>query len=121
MQSSFTDYPQKCTVCGHLKTLPYTFNSTVPPVMCKCPKAPTLAWECSRCHKINAPWKGSCDCTPSPLSGAPTSTTQPYTAGPNPYTSKLNWSPTSESSYVGGINASTFNFPDPFEPNTPNI
>ena len=85
MQSSFTDYPQKCTVCGHLKTLPYTFNSTVPPVMCKCPKSPTLAWECFRCHKINAPWKGSCDCTPSPLSSSPTSGTQPYIERGNPY------------------------------------
>ena len=84
MQSSFTDYPQKCTVCGNLKTFPYTFNSTLPPVMCTCPKPVnllgTLAWECPRCKKINAPWKGSCDCTPTPF-GAPTSTTQSYDSG----------------------------------------
>ena len=89
MQSSFTDYPQKCTVCGNLKTFPYTFNSTLPPVMCTCPKPVnllgTLAWECPRCKKINAPWKGSCDCTPSPLSSAPTCGTQSYTAGINPF------------------------------------
>jgi len=83
MQSNFIDSPEKCAVCGNLKTLPYTWNSTILPVMCTCTKAPSLAWECFRCNKINAPWKGSCDCTPSPLSGAPTSISQPYTAGPN--------------------------------------
>ena len=68
MQSSFTDYPQKCTVCGNLKTLPYAWNSTLPPMMCTCPKPAsllgTLAWECPRCKKINAPWKDSCNCKP---------------------------------------------------------
>lgn len=61
-----------CTKCQGYKTMPYTWNSTMQPRMCSCPKV-SLAWECSRCGKINAPWKGSCDCTPSPLSGAPTS------------------------------------------------
>jgi len=61
--------------------MPYTWNSTFAPRMCSCPVNPRydLAWECPRCKKINAPWKGSCDCTP-----------------PN-----LNWTPTSESSYIG--------------------
>ena len=63
--------------------MPYSWNSTVPPVMCSCPKS--LAWECPRCKKINAPWKGSCDCTPSPLIGTPSSGTQPYNAGPVPF------------------------------------
>jgi hypothetical protein len=71
------DHPHRCTTCGNLKSMPYSWNSTVPPVMCSCPKS--LAWECPRCKKINAPWKGSCDCTPS----------------------NINWSPTCESSYIG--------------------
>jgi len=80
------DYPHRCTTCGNLKSMPYSWNSTVPPMMCTCPKTTSLAWECHRCGKINAPWKGSCDCTPSPLSSAPTSgSTQPYTAGPIPF------------------------------------
>lgn len=79
------DNPQMCTKCQGYKTMPYTFNSTSAPRMCTCISPVSLAWECSRCGKINAPWKGSCDCTPSPLSGAPTSTTQPYTAGVNPF------------------------------------
>ena len=65
--------------------MPYSWNSTVPPVMCTCPKTTSLAWECPRCKKINAPWKESCDCTPTPLSGAPTCNTQPYNAGPIPF------------------------------------
>lgn len=77
-------------MCGNLKTFPYTWNTTFPPTMCTCPKPVnllgTLAWECPRCKKINAPWKGSCDCTPSPLSNAPTSSSkQPYNAGPIPF------------------------------------
>jgi hypothetical protein len=74
--------------------MPYSWNSTAVPRMCTCISPVSLAWECTRCGKINAPWKGSCDCTP-----------------PN-----LNWTPTSESSYVGGINASTFNLSDPQGP-----
>jgi hypothetical protein len=79
--SSF-DFPQMCTKCQGYVTIPYTWNSTAVPMMCSCPKV-SLSWECHRCRKINAPWKGSCDCTPSPLSNAPTSGKQPYTAGPN--------------------------------------
>lgn len=87
------DFPQKCTTCQGYKTMPYAWSSTVQPQMCTCPKV-SLSWECHRCGKINAPWKGSCDCTPPNNSfpfGAPieckvpTSTTQPYTAGPNPF------------------------------------
>ena len=74
------DYPQLCPNCQGYKTMPYTWNSTFAPKMCSCPKTTSLSWECSRCGKINAPWKGSCDCT----------------------TPNLNWSPTSESSYIGG-------------------
>lgn len=25
------------------------------------------AWECPRCHQINAPWKSSCDCGPKTI------------------------------------------------------
>jgi len=57
--------------------MPYTWNSTVPAKMCTCISPVSLSWECHRCGKINAPWKGSCDCTPSPLSGAPISGIQP--------------------------------------------
>ena len=88
------DNPQLCTKCQGYKTMPYSWNSTAAPRMCTCISPVSLAWECTRCGKINAPWKGSCDCTP-----------------PN-----LNWTPTSESSYVGGINASTFNLSDPQGP-----
>lgn len=80
------DNPQLCTKCQGYKTMPYTFSSTAAPRMCTCISPVSLAWECSRCGKINAPWKGSCDCTPSPLSNAPTSSsTQPYNAGPIPF------------------------------------
>jgi hypothetical protein len=79
------DFPQICPICQGYKTIPYTWNSTVTPKMCTCPTTSSLAWECPRCKKINAPWKGSCDCTPSPLSSAPTCTTQSYTAGINPF------------------------------------
>lgn len=57
------DFPQMCPNCQGCKTMPYTWNSTVAPRMCSCPKV-SLSWECHRCGKINAPWKGSCDCTP---------------------------------------------------------
>ena len=79
------DHPQKCTTCQGYKTMPYSWNSTAVPRMCTCISPVSLAWECTRCGKINAPWKGSCDCTPSPLNGAPTCGTQPYTAGPIPF------------------------------------
>ena len=88
------DFPQKCTTCQGYKTIPYSWNSTAQPQMCTCPKV-SLSWECHRCKKINAPWKASCDCTPTPFSNlpitgginAPTSgSTQPsYTAGIDPY------------------------------------
>ena len=73
------DHPHRCTTCGNLKSMPYSWNSTVPPVMCICPKTSSLAWECPRCKKINAPWKGSCDC--GPTSGS----TQPYIGRANPF------------------------------------
>ena len=65
-------------------------NTTAQPKMCTCISPVSLAWECTRCGKINAPWKGSCDCAPS----------------------RLNWTPTSESSYVGGVNPFLGYFPD---------
>jgi len=71
--------------------MPYNWNSTAQPRMCTCISPVSLAWECPRCKKINAPWRGSCDCTPS----------------------KLNWTPTSESSYVGGVNPFNFILNDP--------
>jgi len=78
------DFPQKCTTCQGYKSMPYSWNSTGQPQMCTCPKV-SLSWECHRCGKINAPWKGSCDCTPTPF-GAPTSgNTQPYIGSANPY------------------------------------
>jgi hypothetical protein len=94
--------------------------------MCNCPKAAnllgTLAWECPRCKKINAPWKGSCDCTPSPLSSSPTCGGQ---------VDKFlvdeigQW----ENPYKGGANPFNAYFPDtkkdgledPFAPKSPNI
>jgi len=66
------DNPQLCTKCQGYKTMPYSWNSTAAPRMCTCISPVSLSWECSRCGKINAPWKGSCDCTPTPFS-APTS------------------------------------------------
>ena len=85
------DYPQLCTKCQGYKSHPFSWNSTAAPKMCTCISPVSLAWECPRCKKINAPWKGSCDCTPS----------------------KLNWTPTSESSYVGGVNPFNFILNDP--------
>ena len=86
------DFPQKCTTCQGYKTMPYAWNSTVQPQMCTCPKV-SLSWECHRCGKINAPWKASCDCTPTPFSNlsitgginAPTSgtVTEGYPIGSN--------------------------------------
>lgn len=79
------DFPQICTTCQGYKTMPFSWNSTAPPRMCSCPKV-SLSWECHRCGKINAPWNKSCDCTPSPLSSAPTSgSTQPYIGRANPF------------------------------------
>ena len=68
------DHPQMCTKCQGYKTMPYSWNSTAATRMCNCSVNPRydLAWKCPRCKKINAPWKGSCDCTPTPF-GAPTS------------------------------------------------
>lgn len=79
------DYPQLCTKCQGYKTMPYSWNSTAAPRMCTCISPVSLAWECTRCGKINAPWKGSCDCTPSPLSNIPTSAVQPFNTGPIPF------------------------------------
>jgi hypothetical protein len=76
------DFPQICTTCRGYKTMPFSWSGTGQPQMCKCSKESSLAWECPRCKKMNAPWKGSCDCTPSPLSGAPTCGTQPFNVGP---------------------------------------
>jgi hypothetical protein len=80
------DHPQMCTKCQGYKTMPYSWNSTAASRMCNCSVNPRydLAWKCPRCKKINAPWKGSCDCTPTTF-GAPTCTTQSYTAGINPF------------------------------------
>lgn len=90
------DYPQLCTKCQGYKTMPYSWNSTAAPRMCTCISPVSLAWECSRCGKINAPWKGSCDCTPS----------------------SLNWRPTSDESYNGRANPYLGYFPDPKGPTT---
>ncbi len=80
------DFPQICTTCQGYKTMPYTWNSTAQPKMCRCTSPVSLAWECHRCGKINAPWKGSCDCTPPNLNWSPTcGSTQPYNAGPIPF------------------------------------
>jgi len=73
------DFPQMCTKCQGYKTMPYTWNSTVPAKMCTCISSVSLSWECSRCGKINAPWKGSCDCGPT------SSSTQPYIGRANPF------------------------------------
>lgn len=79
------DHPQLCTKCQGYKTMPYSWSSSVSARMCTCISPVSLAWECSRCGKINAPWKGSCDCTPTPF-GAPTSGAQLYNAGSaNPF------------------------------------
>jgi len=87
------DFPQICTTCKGYKTMPYAWSSTGQPQMCTCPKV-SLSWECHRCRKINAPWKASCDCTPTPYGTLPitgginaptTGSTQPYTAGPIPF------------------------------------
>ena len=85
------DYPKMCTKCNGYKTMPYTWNSTVPAKMCTC-ISPTnsLSWECHRCGKINAPWKGSCDCTPTPLDVAPRCNTAPYNEDFNPYQTFIN-------------------------------
>ena len=65
------DNPQMCTKCQGYKTMPYTFSSTSAPKMCTCISPTYLGWECIRCGKINAPWKGSCDCTPTPFGNLP--------------------------------------------------
>ena len=77
--------PQQCTKCNGYITLPTGWSSTGSLIMCNCPKI-SLSWTCHRCNKVNAPWKGSCDCTPSPMSSpisSPiTNEINPYTAGP---------------------------------------
>ena len=106
MLNNFIDYPQKCTTCGNLKTFPYTWNSTIQPVMCTCKKEQSLAWECPRCKKMNAPWKGSCDCTPSTLSSSPTCGVQLDKFSVDEIGQ---W----EHPYVGGANPFNAYFPDP--------
>lgn len=56
-----------CERCGGYLQVPiFLLNQTVFPRMCNCPKAVNhLAWECPRCHKINSPYKDSCDCLPN--------------------------------------------------------
>tara|TARA_R110000782_G_scaffold30983_7_gene76831 strand:+ start:2126 stop:2449 length:324 start_codon:yes stop_codon:yes gene_type:complete len=60
--------PTRCVTCGNLIGFSYTLNSTAKQTLCTCPKlvspSLTLAWECPRCKKINAPWNKSCDCIP---------------------------------------------------------
>jgi hypothetical protein len=66
------DFPQLCTKCQGYKTMPYTWSSTVTAKMCTCISPTTLAWECPRCHKVNAPFKNSCNCLPfNPMGGQP--------------------------------------------------
>lgn len=85
---AISDFPQRCGKCLGYLTMPYNWSSTAQPIMCSCPKPINtlgkLAWECPRCKKINAPWKGTCDCTPPPLSSPVTSGTNPYNAGSIP-------------------------------------
>ena len=70
--------------------MPFSWSGTGQPQMCTCPKV-SLSWECHRCGKINAPWKGSCDCAPL----------------------NLNWTPTSGESYVAGVNPFDIYYADP--------
>ena len=58
------DFPQLCTKCQGYKTMPYAWSSTAIAKLCTCSREPSLAWECPRCHKINAPFKKSCNCLP---------------------------------------------------------
>ena len=97
------DNPQLCTKCQGYKTMPYTFNSTAAPRMCTCISPVSLAWECTRCGKINAPWKGSCDCTPP-------NNSFPFGA---PIECKV---PTSTADYSGFVNLFNSYFPDPQGP-----
>ena len=106
------DNPQLCTKCQGYKTMPYSWNSTAKPRMCSCPKV-SLSWECHRCGKINAPWKGSCDCTPTPFGNLP------ITGGVNDHTSGS----TQLNKYLIDERGQ-FDFgklPDPFAPKPPNI
>jgi len=73
------DFPQLCPTCQGYKTMPHAWNSTGALKMCECPKV-SLSWECHRCKKINAPWKGSCDCTP-PSNNYPYGDPIPCTGG----------------------------------------
>ena len=56
--------PMTCTRCQGYLNMPFTWSGTGQPKMCTCSKEQTLAWECLRCHKINAPWKDNCNCLP---------------------------------------------------------
>lgn len=64
--------------------MPFSWSGTGQPQMCTCPKV-SLSWECHRCGKINAPWKGSCNCTSTPFSAPTSGNTQPYIGSANPY------------------------------------
>ena len=64
--------------------MPFSWSGTGQPQMCICPKV-SLSWECHRCGKINAPWKGSCNCTPTPFSAPTSGNTQPYIGSANTY------------------------------------
>ena len=84
------DFPQKCTTCQGYKTMPFSWSGTAQPQMCTCPKV-SLSWECHRCKKINAPWKASCDCTPSPLSSTPTCNIKKFKySDPSPFPKMYN-------------------------------
>ena len=64
------NYSEVCIRCNGYKTMPYATTSTAPLKMCNC--GPTLGWECPRCHKINAPFKKSCNCLPfNPMGAIP--------------------------------------------------
>ena len=54
--------PETCIKCGRAKYASFYNTGTTTLPICNCPKETKLAWECTRCHKINAPWRESCDC-----------------------------------------------------------
>ncbi len=100
MLISNTPVSERCVTCGNFIDFSYTLNNTAAPTLCTCPKPvsslETLAWECPRCKKINAPWNKSCDCAP-------------------PSNNSFNY-------YTGIVNANYSNdITDPFSPRTPNI
>ena len=66
------DFPQLCTKCQGYKTMPFTFNTSITARMCECANSAPPPWECPRCHKINAPFKDSCNCLPfNPMGDQP--------------------------------------------------